>query len=194
MFLKVKPQGSPKLRLPEAKLKEAILHSEFDLREKAVSYFSRSHSSDTSVMPLVIQAVEKFGKDDAYQLIGACRHIDQTADTIDWIIDELNQDQSDQYENYTFNLSNLLLKADLTLLLPRESDIFETKYFLPQLQSSLRERLHMLSWDEETCWQNLESFCEEAKNKKRNEAFKSYWQPPSCHNLQRKGSKQPENS
>ena len=109
------------MRLSEDRIKEAILDTHLEIRQRAVRFFAKSFSTDTSVMPLVIKAVETFGKEDAYNLIGLSRDLPQTEDTIDWIIDELNDSQSDQYENYTYNLSMVLVKADAAFLLPRET-------------------------------------------------------------------------
>jgi hypothetical protein len=153
------------VRYPEEKIKEAILHPDSEIRQRAVRYFAKSNSHDPSVMPLVIKAVETFGRQDAYHLIGSSRDLPQTEATIDWIIDELNGEQSDQHENYTYNLSMVLVEADPALLLRKESDILESRHFLPDLRASFSERLRMLSWDEATCWQKLEDFCEEGKDK-----------------------------
>ena len=49
------------MRLSADKVKEAILHTDQDVREAAVYYFANSFSSDPPIMPLVIQAIEKFG-------------------------------------------------------------------------------------------------------------------------------------
>jgi hypothetical protein len=79
------------MRYPEDKIKEAILHPDIEIRDRAVRYFAQSFSTDTSLMPLVIKAVEAYGRpNDAYRLIGASRELPQTEDTIAWIIDELN--------------------------------------------------------------------------------------------------------
>ena len=115
--------GVLKVRLSEDRIKEAILDTDLEIRQRAIRFFAKSFSLDTSVMPLVIEAVETFGKKDAYHLIGPSRDLPQTEDTIGWIIDELNDSQSDQYENYTYNLSMVLAKADAALLLPNESAI-----------------------------------------------------------------------
>ena len=157
--------GVVEVRLSEDRIREAILDTDPEIRQRAVRYFAKSFSTDTCVMPLVIKAVETFGREDAYHLIGLSRDLPQTADTIDWIIDELNNSQSDQYENYTYNLSMVLAKADATLLLPNESAIMESPHFLPGLHESFSERLQMLSWDEAACWRELEAFCEEGKDK-----------------------------
>ena len=109
------------MRLSESQIKEAIHNADSDIRQRAVRYFARSFSSDTSIMPLVIKAVETFGREDAYHLIGLSRHLPQTENTISWIIDELNDEQSDQHENYIYNLSMVLVEADPALLLQKES-------------------------------------------------------------------------
>lgn len=153
------------MRLSASRIREAILDENPKTRQRAVQYFAKSFSTDTSIMPLVIKAVEAFGREGAYHLIGLSRDLPQTEDTIDWVIDELNDSSSDQYENYTFNLSMVLATADVALLLPKESAIVGSRYFFRELHESFCERLQMLSWDEATCWQELEAFCEEAKDK-----------------------------
>ncbi len=153
------------MRLPEAKIKEAILHPEPEIRRRATSYFSESNSFDFGIMPIVIKAVETFGRqNDAYQLIGSSRDLPQTAETIAWVIDELNDGSCDRYENYAYNLSNVLVEADPALLLPRETDVLEARHFLPPLRRVLTDRLMMLSWDAATCWRKLEELCDEGKD------------------------------
>ena len=41
------------MRFPESKIKEAILHSDPEIRQRAISYFSKSCSDDSSIMALV---------------------------------------------------------------------------------------------------------------------------------------------
>lgn len=153
------------MRISECKIKEAILNAEVDIRERAIRYFANSSSMDLTVMPLVIEAVEKFGRTDAYRLVGSARDLPQTDATIGWVIDELNDEQCDKYDSYAYNLSMVLLEADPVLVLPRESAILEARHFQPDLKSPFLERLQMLAWDEATCWLKLEEFCEEGKNK-----------------------------
>ena len=85
------------MRYPEDKIKEAILHPDLEIRDRATSYFAKSFSSDPSIMPLVIKAVETYGRqNDAYRLIGASRDLPQSEDTIAWVIDELNDESMRQ--------------------------------------------------------------------------------------------------
>lgn len=102
------------MRFPEAKIKEAILHVDPAIRDRAITYFAKAFSPDPSIMPLVIKAVETYGRQNALHLIGAAKDLSQTEDTITWVIAELNDEHTDQYESYTYNLSRVLLHADLT--------------------------------------------------------------------------------
>jgi hypothetical protein len=70
------------MRLPEAKIKRAILHPESEIRLTAVDYFADSHSSDPEVMPLVIEAVEEYGRDSSFRLLRDAEHLVQTTSSL----------------------------------------------------------------------------------------------------------------
>jgi hypothetical protein len=70
------------MRFPEDKIKEAILHPDLEIRNRATSYFGKLFSSDPGIMPLVIKAVETHGKQDAYRQVGLARNLQQSEDTI----------------------------------------------------------------------------------------------------------------
>lgn len=153
------------MRFPELKIKEAILSPDLDIRRRATRYFASGHSSDPDIMPLVIKAVEEFGREEAYHLIGLAVDLPQSESTIAWIIDELNDESCGKHESYAYNLSRVLVAAEPSLLLPRESDILEARHFFADFRVPFTERLAMLLWDEATCWRSLEKFCEENKDK-----------------------------
>ena len=49
------------MRLPQSTTKEAILHPNVNIRERAVRRFDKSFSRDTFVLPPVIHAAERYG-------------------------------------------------------------------------------------------------------------------------------------
>jgi len=154
------------MRLSEEKIKQAILHPQLEIRQRAVRYFDDCYSEDEGVVPLVIQAVEKYGRENAYQLVGGSVHLRHTEETIAWVIEELQDAAAERYENYVFNLNRILCDADLALLLPRETEILETCRFYGGLKDHLIRRLDLISWDEAECWQRLEQICEDGKDKR----------------------------
>lgn len=148
------------MKLSESKIKEAILHPDAEIRSRAVHYFADSFSQDTSIVPLVIQAVERYGREEAFHLVGASTELAHTNETISWVVDELNREDADKYENYTFNLTRVLCQADPALLVHRDTEIIEARNFLAGYRDTFLERLEMLSWEEAACWQELDAICE----------------------------------
>ena len=54
------------MRLPEATIKEAIIHPEKLVRQEALLYFTDCYSRDPEVMPLAIKAIETYGRSQAF--------------------------------------------------------------------------------------------------------------------------------
>ena len=154
------------MKLSESKIKEAILHPDAEIRSRAVHYFADSFSQDTSIVPLVIQAVERYGREEAFHLVGASTELAHTNETISWVVDELNREDADKYENYTFNLTRVLCQADPALLVHRDTEIIEARNFLAGYRDTFLERLEMLSWEEAACWQELDAICEAGADKR----------------------------
>jgi hypothetical protein len=57
-----------------------------EIREKALHYFSDARCQDESIMPLVIQAVEKYGRRIAFHILRDAEWLPQTEATVDWLI------------------------------------------------------------------------------------------------------------
>src|SRR4051812_1279192 len=112
------------MRLPEAKIKEAILHAEKLVRQDSLRYFTESFSSDTEVMPLAIKAIETYGRKNAFLYAHMLIELEQTETTVDWAIRELNRND-DPDDDYSFSISRLLLNADPQFLIPRANDILQ---------------------------------------------------------------------
>ncbi len=156
------------MRLEENKIKQAILHPESEVRYTAVKYFSDSYSEDRTVIPLVIQAVGKYGWQHSYSLIGLGSTLPHTEESMAWVLNELNRNIDKKEENqvnYLFNLGRMLCNAEPGLLLQHESEIIESPGLLHDFKNAILERLKMLSWDGDTCWNALEDFCEAGKDK-----------------------------
>lgn len=155
-------------RLPESKIKQAILHPESEVRYAAVEYFSKSFSNDKSVMPVVIDAIEKYGWEHSYSLIGRASDLPQTDETIHWVLNELRRDvnKSDMDQvNYLYNLSRILAGADPGLLLQHKAKIMESCGLPADYKKNIMKRIDMLSWDGDVGWNALEDFCKANKTK-----------------------------
>lgn len=148
------------MRLLEPKTKAAILHPEEEVRVAATMYFSGSFSPDETIMPLVIQAVETYGRDRASRILRAAESLPQTHATVEWLIRELRRDYdlADlDNDNYRFAIALIVHHAGPEVLLQRKEFIIALPMFPDQLRQSLDERLDMLSWDWDRGWAALEA-------------------------------------
>ena len=147
-------------------IKQAILHPHPDVRRLAAHYFSRSFSSDTSVMPLIIEAVEKYGRENSVHLVGEGDRLPQTEPTIEWCLNELSRDFDENDEalwDYRIAVARVVVHSELSLTLKRELEIMEVLDFASDFKTGFSERVSLLAKDSETIWRELEDFCEQEK-------------------------------
>jgi hypothetical protein len=162
------------VRYPEEKIKEAILHPDLDVRDTAIRYFYSSTTPDQTLMPLAIEAIEKYGRTTAYSFTHYLNLLPQTEQTVGWVIAELQRDiqgPPEEQHFYFLNLSRLLCHTDIRLVAQRAPEIFHAPHFGPKEQLAFRERLEMFGWNAEKCWQELWQYCEANKDKNDFEEF-----------------------
>ncbi len=149
------------MHTPESKIKEAILHPVHEIREKALHYFSDANCDDETIMPLVIQAVEKYGREMGFRILRDAERLPQTEATVDWLISELRRDYDltdVTQENYCLAVAWILCKAPPPILWKRFNDIFTATAFPEQLRESFTERLDRFTWDWDRAWTALKYF------------------------------------
>jgi hypothetical protein len=144
------------IALLESKIKQAILHPEEEVRLTALGYFAGSPTADETIMPLVIEAVEKYGWPQAFRLLREGDDLPQTAATVAWLTGELSKDwdfEDAAADNYTTAVAIILSQARVDLLRP---EMVELPGFPEELETQLLQRLEMSSWDWQTAWEALE--------------------------------------
>ena len=135
------------MRLTEADIQQFILHSDPSVRNAAVDYFSRSFSDNASVMPFVIETVEKYGRATSVHLVSQGERLPQSECTIEWCLKELRQEFDEDDENlrdYRFAIGKILACCDLALTLTREAEILEVLGSIPELRLAFAERVSLL--------------------------------------------------
>ncbi len=142
--------------LLEAKIKQAILHPEEEVRLTALGYFAGAQTADETIMPLVIEAVEKYGWRQAFRLLRDGDDLPQTVATVAWLSGELSKDWDFEdvvADNYTTAVALTLSQARADLLRPEMVDL---PGFPEELATEFLQRLEMRCWDWETGWEALE--------------------------------------
>lgn len=152
------------MRLPESKIKEAILHPEEEVRLSALTYFANSFTTDELAKTLVIESVEKYGRDSAFRILRAAERLPQSESSFNWLLNELQSDfdpSNVDQANYKFAVCLALLSAPLELLVEQKNKILECPSFAPELVPALNELTTMASWDWDTGWKAFNAFIRE---------------------------------
>jgi hypothetical protein len=150
-------------------IKEAILHPEEEIREKAFHYFSDAPCQDESIMPLVIEAVEKYGREMGFRLLRDAERLPQTDATVDWLINELRRDYdlSDKtQENHCIAVAWVLHRLPQPVAWKRFNEIFTAPAFPDQLREAFSERLERFSWDWDRGWTALKYWAEDTMRRR----------------------------
>jgi hypothetical protein len=150
------------MRLPAERIKEAILHTDPDVREAAVFYFARSYSADPTIMPLAIQAFEQYGL-DAFEILSFLHSLVQTDETVSWLIREIERvgpGDNEREAGYAEVLVAALRHADPLILERQEPTIQGMQQLDDVSKEELAERIRISSFSVDTLWQELTEFCE----------------------------------
>jgi hypothetical protein len=155
------------MRLPEAKIKEAIVHPEKLVRQEALLYFGDCYSGDEEVMPMAIKAIGTYGRSNAFLHVHVLAQLAQTEATVEWAIKELHrqEDKAHDLDSFFPALSRLLCNADPQLLAPRADPILQAPGFFKEMRQQFQERLQLATWDAGQCWKELERICAEGVGK-----------------------------
>ncbi len=151
------------MRLPAEKIKEAILDPDPRLRLAAVCYFGRSFSPDPTIMPLVIQAFERYGS-EAFEMASFLEGLVQSEQSVAWLIrqiERIDPDADEQSDCLFANLTDALRHADAAVLSKHERAIQELKQLDDESQEVIADRIAISALDSVALWRELTEFCHE---------------------------------
>lgn len=151
------------MRLPVETIKAAILDPDQMVRDEAVYYFAKSFSPDPTIMPLAVQAVERYGL-SAFGAYTFLQDLVQSDETLRWLIREIERVDPTSGEaeaHYAKSLDTALHRADLDLLTRHLASIRAMRNLDSLSQEIIANRMMMRSIKPEALWRRLGDFCKE---------------------------------
>jgi len=153
------------MRLSVDRIRQAIVHPDWEVRDMALGYFQESFSADPLAMPRLIEAVKTYGWADACSPYTLYRPLVQTAESVAWLVEQLhlpNPDSSRARLWISWNrfLSRQLNSAATELLLPYEDRLDDLECLDLECRENIDKRLPLAELDPESAWRELQSFCE----------------------------------
>lgn len=153
-------------RLTDDAIKQGLLHPDGDVRLEALRYYADAHSRDTTVMPLAIEALKRYGRSEAFRYIHPLTKLAQSEPTIAWAIEELKTRPrwSERDRDYLNKLAQLVSRAEPTLVRPFHDVLASLPAFDQVYRARVDRRIRLLDQDVEGLWNSLEAVCEDGKN------------------------------
>jgi hypothetical protein len=141
------------MSLAENQIRSALLRDDEEVRCTAVSWYSEGFSRDPTVMPVVLESVNRFGLAESWRIMHEAQWLPQTAETIDTMIAALGSagDPADaREENFRFATSLAICRAPVELIASRTAQIDRLPSFPLVLWKPLEERVRLkdADWEE----------------------------------------------
>ncbi len=155
------------MRLSVDQIRHAILHPDWEVRDMAIGYFQESFSSDPAAMPRLIEAVQRYGWDEACSPYTLYRPLAQNAESVAWLVDQLRLPTPDPlrerlWKGWNRFLSWQLNSAPTELLLPYEDRLDDLVDLDLECRENIEKRLPLVEMDPESAWRELQKFCEQS--------------------------------
>jgi hypothetical protein len=120
-------------------------------------------------MPVAVQAIEKWGWDEAFEFPHVIADLAQTEETLLWLVGELaklGRPADRTCANRCMHLSRAIAATDPGLILRHEARIMELDGLGLSEREIIADRTSLLARDAHSSWKELERFCEDSKRKR----------------------------
>lgn len=136
-------------------IKPFLNHPDADVRALAADYFSDSWSRDPEILPLILDAREKFGDEPYFRNLSRAKRLVITGETLDRLLKLLDQTESDQTAGA---LGDLIATASTELFNDRRDVIANHLKLDAGVIRSIGLRLEYLGWSSERLWEDFQDY------------------------------------
>jgi hypothetical protein len=143
------------------RVKPFLLHDDPDVRRFVVDYLAESWSDDPELLPMVLDACERFGFEEDRQNLFYAARFAVTEATLDRLLDLLARAED---EATIRRLNEIVVGAPGAVLRGRGEAIDRGPNVLPEFRPRLRARQEYLDWSGERLWDELQAFARRSED------------------------------
>lgn len=149
--------------LTPEQVKTKLLHPAVEVRSAALQYFADAFSTDTTVLPVVIEALEKYGRDKAFQTTFHISKLAASAPVMNWAMNELAIQPNSPNEGklYLSSITQIFCTADPELVRPHADLLLASSRIDQKYHTRLQRRLAYATRDGDALWAELQTICNE---------------------------------
>jgi hypothetical protein len=153
-------QGAELLTAKE--LKPHLLHPDYLVRDAVAEYFKDSWSQDPDLVPMVLEAVRRYGPHEVRAGLVACQRFRLTERSLDGVLMALSDIEDDVA---AFHLNALIGRAPADLLNRHEAPILDAPNLFADTAERLHRRRELYTWPAEKLWSELEDLADRSRNR-----------------------------
>jgi hypothetical protein len=142
-------------------IKPHLLDEDPLVRDAAVDYFGDSWSQDPDLVPMVLEACQRYGAAENLGGLVACSRFPLTEPALDLVLTNLAAARD---QNVAYHLNQVIAHAPIELWIRREAAIRANPHFDPQLIPRLQRRRDLAAWSGDKLWEELQDFARRSED------------------------------
>jgi hypothetical protein len=144
-----------------ARLKPFLLHGERDARDAAAAYFADSWAQDGDLIPLILDAVGRYGADATSHLLAVAPRFSLTAKSLLRVLACLAEAEDAATIS---RLNGAVAHAPVALFQARESTVLEARNVQEKTVERLQRRCELAGKPGEELWRMLRDFSDQSRD------------------------------
>ena len=144
-------------------LKPYLLHEDAPVRNAVVEYFADRWYQDEAIVPLILQACDRFGEEENLRGLYACRRFPITEQTL---LDLVARLSSMTDVNASYHLSHAIATAPVGLLIQHETAVLDSPHQTKETMDFIQHRREFTGWSAPQLWEELQAYALRSEEKK----------------------------
>jgi hypothetical protein len=149
--------------LSAEQVKPLLLHEDHPVRDLAVDYFRDGWSQDTALVPMILQACQRYGVQENVHGLVACGQFVLTDASLDGVLRMLAEAKDTET---AWRLHRIVSHMPVDVLLRTESAILDTPNLPQEVLERINRRKDLVGWSAAKLWQELKDFAERSEAKR----------------------------
>ena len=150
-------------------LKPYLLHEDEPVRNVVVEYFADSWCRDEDIVPMIIQACDRFGEEENIRGLNACRRFPIAEQPfLDLVarLSSVTEMTGVAGVNASSHLNRAIATAPVGLLIQHETAILESARQTKETMDFIQHRREFAGWSAQQVWEELQAYARRSEEKK----------------------------
>ncbi len=155
--------------LSPEELKPYLLHEDEPVRNAGVEYFADTWYQDEGIVPMILQACERFGEEENIRGLHACQRFPITEQAfLDSVARSSSMTETTGMAgvNASYHLNHAIATAPVGLLLQHETAVLENPRQSKETMDFIQHRREFAGWSAQRLWEELQDYARRSEEKK----------------------------